>query len=37
MRQHFCPTTLFRESHFEKYLNAARMNGNGKQAGEFVG
>ena len=26
MRQYFNPETLFRESNFEKYLNAARMN-----------
>jgi phage replication O-like protein O len=33
MRQHYTPETLFRESNFEKYLNAVRMagavNGNG--------
>jgi uncharacterized phage protein (TIGR02220 family) len=27
MRQYFNPETLFRESNFEKYLNAARMSG----------
>lgn len=27
MRQYFNPETLFRESKFEKYLNAARMGG----------
>lgn len=30
MVQHFNPETLFRESNFEKYLNAARMNGSRK-------
>jgi uncharacterized phage protein (TIGR02220 family) len=29
MLQHYNPETLFRESHFEKYLNAARMARNG--------
>jgi uncharacterized phage protein (TIGR02220 family) len=38
MRQYFNPETLFRESNFEKYLNAARMTGrNGRAAGGFVG
>jgi len=32
MRQYFNPETLFRESKFEKYLNAARMNGTGRSA-----
>jgi Conserved phage C-terminus (Phg_2220_C) len=37
MRQYFNPETLFRESKFDKYLNAARMGNNGKQHnGGFV-
>jgi uncharacterized phage protein (TIGR02220 family) len=37
MRQYFNPETLFRESKFEKYLNAARMGNNGRQPEGFVG
>jgi phage replication O-like protein O len=33
MRQHFNPETLFRESNFEKYLNAVRMNGRNGNGG----
>ena len=29
MRKHFNPETLFRDSNFDKYVNAVRMNGNG--------
>jgi uncharacterized phage protein (TIGR02220 family) len=36
MRQYFNPETLFRESKFEKYLNAARMARRNGNAGGFV-
>lgn len=37
MRQYFNPETLFRESNFEKYLNAARMTVSNGVGGGFVG